>query len=74
MSRAALKNAQRFAPGPVVEQAERLLTEAVSARRAGRPVVRNRSGAALAARGFAARDSALAAAGGALRVVRKGRS
>ncbi|MFF0013569.1 glycosyltransferase family 4 protein [Streptomyces sp. NPDC005374] len=74
MSRAALENARRFAPAPVVEQAERLLTEAVSARRAGRPVVRERAGVTLAARGFAARDSALAAASGALRVVRKGRS
>jgi hypothetical protein len=73
MSRAALENARRFAPGPVVEQAERLITEAVSARRAGRPVVRKRRSTHLAARGFAARDTALVAASGALRIVRKGR-
>ncbi|MET9790092.1 glycosyltransferase family 4 protein [Streptomyces canus] len=73
MSRAALENARRFAPGPVVEQAERLISEAVSARRAGRPVVRERRSTHLAARGFAARDTALVAASGALRIVRKGR-
>ncbi|RRR81677.1 glycosyltransferase family 4 protein [Streptomyces sp. RP5T] len=74
MSRAALENARRYAPGPVVEQAERLITEAVSARRAGRRVVQQRQGAALTARGSAARDTALVAASGALRLVRKGRS
>jgi hypothetical protein len=74
MGRAALENARRFAPGPVVEQAEGLITEAVAARRAGRPVVRQRQGAALTARGSAARDTALIAASGALRLVRKGRS
>ncbi|MGC0342886.1 glycosyltransferase family 4 protein [Streptomyces sp. SLBN-8D4] len=72
--RAALENARRFAPGPVVEQAERLVTEAVSARRAGRRVVRQRRGGTLTARGSAARDTALIAASGALRLVRKGRS
>ncbi|MER6288687.1 glycosyltransferase family 4 protein [Streptomyces sviceus] len=74
MGRAALENAGRFAPGPVVEQAERLITEAVSARRAGRRVVRQRQGGTLTARGSAARDTALIAASGALRLVRKGRS
>ncbi|WP_118082852.1 glycosyltransferase family 4 protein [Streptomyces sp. CC0208] len=74
MGRAALENARRFAPGPVVEQAERLIAEAVSARRAGRRVVRQRQGGALTARGSAARDTALIAASGALRLVRKGRS
>ena len=72
--RAALENARRFAPGPVVEQAERLFTEAVSARRAGRPVVPEGAGAHrdLVSRGFAARDAASAAAAGALRIVRRG--
>ncbi|MFE1289242.1 glycosyltransferase family 4 protein [Streptomyces sp. NPDC058751] len=67
--RAARKNARRFAPGPVVTQAERLFTEAVSARREGRPVLRERSGAhrALVGRGFAVRDAALGAADSALR-------
>ena len=74
MSRAALENARRFAPEPVVEQAEGLIAEAVAARRAGRPVVRGGQGSALSARGSAARDTALAAASGALRLVRKGRS
>ncbi|WP_405622363.1 glycosyltransferase family 4 protein [Streptomyces sp. NBC_00076] len=74
MGRAALKNARRFAPGPVVEQAERLLAEAVSARRAGRPVVqeRDRVHRVLVSKGFAARDNAITAAGSALRVVRRG--
>ncbi|MFF7052905.1 glycosyltransferase family 4 protein [Streptomyces griseorubiginosus] len=74
MGRAALENARRFAPEPVVEQAEELIAEAVAARRAGRPVVRGGQGAALSARGSAARDTALVAASGALRLVRKGRS
>ncbi|NEB00859.1 glycosyltransferase family 4 protein [Streptomyces sp. SID13726] len=73
MGRAALENSGRFAPGPVVEQAERLLTEAVSARREGRPVVRGRQGGTLAARRAGARDSALASASGALRTVRRAR-
>ncbi|MGW0912520.1 glycosyltransferase family 4 protein [Streptomyces sp. NPDC002784] len=74
MGRTALENARRFAPGPVVEQAERLIEEAMSARRAGRPVAPERHGIqrALVSRGFAARDAAHAAAGGALRAVRKG--
>ncbi|MGW0598899.1 glycosyltransferase family 4 protein [Streptomyces sp. NPDC002776] len=74
MGRTAMENARRFAPGPVVEQAERLIDEAMSARRAGRPVAPERDGfqRALVSRGFAARDAAHAAAGGALRAVRKG--
>ncbi|MGW3723621.1 glycosyltransferase family 4 protein [Streptomyces sp. F001] len=74
MGRAALRNARRFAPGPVVEQAERLFTETVSARRAGRPVVpeRARMHRALVSQGFAARDAAFASASSALRMVRKG--
>jgi glycosyltransferase involved in cell wall biosynthesis len=74
MGRTAMENARRFAPGPVVEQAERLIGEAMSARRAGRPVAPERDGIqrALVSRGFAARDAAHAAVGGALRAVRKG--
>ncbi|MCX4703593.1 glycosyltransferase family 4 protein [Streptomyces sp. NBC_01352] len=74
MGRAALENARRFAPGPVVEQAERLLAEAVTARQAGRPAARERAraGRVLVSQGFAARDAAFGAASGALRIVRKG--
>ncbi|WP_037681655.1 glycosyltransferase family 4 protein [Streptomyces griseus] len=74
MRGAALENARRFAPGPVVEQAERLLSEAVVARRAGRAVVQDRTGVhrVLVSQGFAARDAAFAAAGNARRLVRKG--
>ncbi|PKT68429.1 glycosyl transferase [Streptomyces populi] len=73
--RAARKNARRFAPGPVVTQAERLLVEAVSARRAGRPVLRERPGVrrALTGRGFAIRDTAQHATGRVLRVLRRWR-
>ncbi|MXM64296.1 glycosyltransferase [Streptomyces sp. HUCO-GS316] len=73
MGRAALENARRFAPEPVVGQAERLFTEAVSARRAGRPVApeRARVGRVLISQGFAARDAAFGAAGSALRIVRR---
>ncbi|ANS68602.1 transferase [Streptomyces lincolnensis] len=73
--RAALKNAQRYAPGPVVEQAERLFAEAFAAREAGRRAAGDRPGVrrVLAGQGFAARDAAYTVASGALRVVRKGR-
>ncbi|WP_327425993.1 glycosyltransferase family 4 protein [Streptomyces sp. NBC_01236] len=72
--RSALENARRFAPGPVVEQAERLFAEAVSARRAGRPITKERTRVhrVLAGQGFAARDAAFTAAGHALRMVRRG--
>ena len=72
--RAAIENARRFAPGPVVEQAEELLTEAVSARRTGRRVARGRARVhhVLAGQGFAARDAALTAAGTVRRAVRRG--
>ncbi|MEU6355894.1 glycosyltransferase family 4 protein [Streptomyces sp. NPDC047072] len=70
---AALENARRFAPEPVVRQAELLLEEAVEARRAGRPVVRESTGGALVARGHGARDAALAVADMAVRVVRRRR-
>ncbi|MDL5204848.1 glycosyltransferase family 4 protein [Streptomyces sp. ALI-76-A] len=74
MGRAALENARRFAPGPVVAQAERLLADAVAARRAGGASARERAGVRriLVGQGFAARDAAYTAASGALRVVRKG--
>ncbi|MFJ8278815.1 glycosyltransferase family 4 protein [Streptomyces griseoviridis] len=70
--RAALRNARRFAPGPVVEQAERLLADAVAARRVGRRTVIERASArrALTGHGFAARDAAIAAAGSVRRRVR----
>ncbi|MFE2303975.1 glycosyltransferase family 4 protein [Streptomyces sp. NPDC059445] len=73
--RAARKNARRFAPGPVVTQAERLFAEAVSARRAGRPVLRERSATdrVLAGHGFALRDVAHSAADGVLRTLRRQR-
>jgi glycosyltransferase involved in cell wall biosynthesis len=75
MGRTALENARRFAPGPVVAQAERLLGEAVTARNTGRRPFRQDRGAAgpLAGRGHAARDLAHAAAADALRAIRKGR-
>ncbi|MGW2638180.1 glycosyltransferase family 4 protein [Streptomyces sp. NPDC001348] len=71
--RAALVNARRFAPGPVLEQAERLLREAVSARAAGGPVARERARVrhALTGRGFAARDIASTAVSRTLRKVRR---
>ncbi|MFD7246225.1 glycosyltransferase family 4 protein [Streptomyces massasporeus] len=75
MSRAALDNARRFAPGPVVAQAERLLETAAAARDTGRGAAPQGHGArsALAGRGHAARDAAHAAASGLLRSIRKGR-
>ncbi|MFF8876015.1 glycosyltransferase family 4 protein [Streptomyces massasporeus] len=75
MSRAALDNARRFAPGPVVAQAERLLETAAAARDTGRGAAPQGHGArsALAGRGHAARDAAHAAASGVLRSIRKGR-
>ncbi|MFE0674144.1 glycosyltransferase family 4 protein [Streptomyces sp. NPDC058867] len=74
MGRTAMENARRFAPGPVVEQAERLIAGAVAARTGGRPAAAGSQGLqrALISSGFAARDAAHAAAGTALRVVRKG--
>ncbi|MEV0173223.1 glycosyltransferase family 4 protein [Streptomyces sp. NPDC050803] len=75
MGRTAMENARRFAPVPVVEQAERLIGAAMSARGSGRPDTpeRNPIQRALISRGFAARDAAHAAAGSALRAVRRGR-
>ncbi|MFF6879567.1 MULTISPECIES: glycosyltransferase [unclassified Streptomyces] len=74
MSRAALDNARRFAPGPVVAQAERLLETAAAARSTGRTATpqHHRTQSALTGRGHAARDAAHAAAAGVLRSIRKG--
>ncbi|MET9832258.1 glycosyltransferase family 4 protein [Streptomyces sp. NPDC006385] len=74
MGRTAMENARRFAPVPVVERAERLIGEAMSARRAGRPVApeRRRIHHTLVTQGFAARDTAYAAAYRALHTVRRG--
>ncbi|MEV7868689.1 glycosyltransferase family 4 protein [Streptomyces sp. NPDC088124] len=72
MGRAALENSWRFAPGPVVAQAERLLGDLAAARRAGRPAAPpSRPVSALISGGYAARDTARVAAGAALRTVRK---
>jgi hypothetical protein len=75
MGRTAMENARRFAPVPVVEQAERLIDEAASARRTGKPLApqSGRIHRALVSQGFAARDAAYAAASGALHTVRRGR-
>ncbi|GAA4041317.1 hypothetical protein GCM10022233_07590 [Streptomyces shaanxiensis] len=75
MGRTAMANARRFAPVPVVEHAERLMDEAMSARRSGRRITpeRGRIRNALVSQGFAARDTAHAAAARALRTVRRGR-
>lgn len=75
MSRAALDNARRFAPGPVVAQAERLLETAAAARGTGPGATPQGHGtrSALAGLGHAARDAAHAAASGVLRSIRKGR-
>ncbi|RSN16612.1 glycosyl transferase [Streptomyces sp. WAC 01325] len=74
MGRRALENARRFGPAPVVEQAERLIEEAMAARgtaRRGAPE-RGRIQRALVSQGFAARDAAYAVASGALHTVRRG--
>ncbi|MDL2078979.1 glycosyltransferase family 4 protein [Streptomyces sp. GXMU-J15] len=74
MGRAAIENARRFAPGPVVEQAERLIGEAMAARSAGTRAAPQRAGLhrTLISQGFAARDTAYAAASTALRALRRG--
>jgi len=73
--RAALENARRFAPGPVVKQAEGLLEEAVSARRAGRRAARGRARVhhVLLGQGFAARDAAHIVTENVRRTLRGGR-
>ncbi|NUP18615.1 MAG: glycosyltransferase family 4 protein [Streptomyces sp.] len=74
MGRRAMANARRFAPVPVVEHAERLIDEALAARGAVRrpPAEPGRIRNALVSQGFAARDTAHAAASRALRTVRRG--
>ncbi|MFE6177209.1 glycosyltransferase family 4 protein [Streptomyces sp. NPDC056464] len=75
MGRTAMENARRFAPVPVVEQAERMIdavTAAPGEARAVAPEPR-RIQRALVSQGFAARDAAHALASGALRTVRRGR-
>ena len=59
MGRAARENSRRFAPGPVVEQAERFLSEVVAAKRAGLPAEPRRPGMrrSLVARRHALRDA-----------------
>ncbi|MFE0250222.1 glycosyltransferase family 4 protein [Streptomyces sp. NPDC059010] len=73
MGRTAMANARRFAPVPVVEHAERLIDEALTARGAVRrlPPEPGRIRNALVSQGFAARDTAHAAASRALRTVRR---
>ncbi|MER7490791.1 glycosyltransferase family 4 protein [Streptomyces sp. NPDC126497] len=74
MGEAAVANARRFAPGPVVAQAERLFKEALEARGARRAAPEHGGMQhALVSQGHAARDLARAAASSALRTVRKGR-
>ncbi|WP_086564783.1 glycosyltransferase family 4 protein [Streptomyces africanus] len=77
MGRTALENARRFAPGPVVAQAERILEDALASRSTGGRTAteqnHHRSNSALIGRSHAARDAAHAAAVGALRAIRKGR-
>ncbi|GAA2605509.1 hypothetical protein GCM10010304_64410 [Streptomyces roseoviolaceus] len=75
MGRTALENAHRFAPGPVVAQAELIFDEALTARRTGRRNIgqARRTDSPLTGRGHAARDLAHTAAAGALRAIRKGR-
>ncbi|MFI6376495.1 glycosyltransferase family 4 protein [Streptomyces sp. NPDC050546] len=74
MGRTALENAHRFAPAPVVAQAERIFDEAMTAKDTGRraPGHHRRTDSPLAGRGHAARDLAHTAAAGALRAIRKG--
>ncbi|WP_405593911.1 glycosyltransferase family 4 protein [Streptomyces sp. NBC_01092] len=74
MGRTALENARRFAPVPVVEQAEHLIDEVLAARRTGRRTAAEpgRIQRALVSQGFAARDAAHTVASGALRTVRRG--
>ena len=76
MGTAARENAHRFAPAPVVAQAERIIDQALTARATGRRDAApgaSRTGSPLTGRIHAARDTAHAAAAGALRAIRKGR-
>nr|WSZ95748.1 glycosyltransferase family 4 protein [Streptomyces sp. NBC_00857] len=74
MGRAALENSQRYAPGPVVAQAEELFADLVAARSAGRPA--SPPGGAsrlLVNHGYAAKDAVHTALGTVVRSVRTGR-
>ncbi|MFF9204936.1 glycosyltransferase family 4 protein [Streptomyces sp. NPDC014986] len=75
MGRAALDHARRFAPGPVVGQAERLLRDAIEAGAGGRRPAAGPGGPhhILRTQGHAARDLARATASNVLRTVRRGR-
>ncbi|MEU8935642.1 glycosyltransferase family 4 protein [Streptomyces sp. NPDC048409] len=75
MGHKARENARRFGPVPIVEQAERLIDEAVAARGSGRRVAaeRGRIQRALVGEGFAVRDIARVVASGALHTVRRGK-
>lgn len=72
MGRAALENSRRYAPAPVVAQAERLFEELLAARNEGRPPARG-TDHALVSGGYAAKDTALVAASNVVRTVRKAR-
>lgn len=72
MGRSALENSRRFAPAPVVAQAEQLFEELLAARRDGRPAA-HATNHALVSGGHAAKDTALVAASSVLRTVRKAR-
>ncbi|MCM2415577.1 glycosyltransferase family 4 protein [Streptomyces sp. RKAG290] len=71
MGRAALENSRRYAPAPVVAQAEQLFEELLAARSSGRPA--RGTDHALVSGGYAARDTMLVAAGSVVRVARKAR-
>jgi len=75
MGRTAIENARRFAPGPVVAQAEGLFADALSSRRNGRRTAPEREPVrrVIVSQGFAVRDTARVVADTALRTVRKGR-
>jgi glycosyltransferase involved in cell wall biosynthesis len=75
MGRSAIENARRFAPGPVLQQAEDLFEQAVAARRTGRPVTEGRDPVrqVLVGQGFAARDALHTTGSHALRTIRRGR-
>ncbi|MEU9093818.1 glycosyltransferase family 4 protein [Streptomyces sp. NPDC048428] len=71
MGRTALENSRRYAPAPVVAQAERLFEELLAARSAGRPARGTEH--ALVSSGYATRDTMLVAASSVVRAVRKAR-
>ncbi|MEW1686932.1 glycosyltransferase family 4 protein [Streptomyces sp. NPDC091265] len=71
MGRAALENSRRYAPAPVVAQAEQLFEELLAARSGGRAA--RGTDHALVSGGYAARDTMLVAAGSVVRVARKAR-